>query len=105
MRYCLNFVFAPGLSSFGFSTFTAERGIKERGIRKFLGANITGITTLLSKVFLQLVAIACLIAFQAAGWIMHDSFEKKEYRITISGWLFLIAGISSVLIALLTMSF
>jgi putative ABC transport system permease protein len=90
---------------FGLATYTAERRIKEIGIRKVLGASVAGITTLLSKDFLQLVAIACLIAFPAAWWIMHNWLQNYEYRIEISWWIFLAAGISAILVAIITISF
>ncbi len=90
---------------FGLATYTAERRIKEIGIRKVLGASVSAITTLLSKDFLQLVAIACLVAFPVAWWIMHNWLQHYEYRITISWWIFLAAAFTAVLIALLTISF
>ncbi|MGH2563088.1 MAG: ABC transporter permease, partial [Ginsengibacter sp.] len=93
------------LGLFGLATYTAESRIKEIGIRKVLGASVAGITTLLSRDFLQLVAIACLIAFPVAWWIMHSWLQNYEYRIGISWWIFFIAGLASVLIALLTVSF
>ena len=93
------------LGLFGLATYTAERRIKEIGIRKVLGASVAGITNLLSKDFLQLVAIACLIAFPIAWWIMHDWLQNYEYRIEISWWIFLAAGISAIFIALITVSF
>lgn len=93
------------LGLFGLATFTAERRTKEIGIRKVLGASVAGITTLLSKEFLQLVAIACLIAFPVAWWIMHNWLQGYEYRITIGWWVFLAAGISAILIAVITISF
>jgi ABC-type antimicrobial peptide transport system permease subunit len=78
---------------------------KEIGIRKVLGASTAGITTLLSKDFLQLVIIACLIAFPLSWWIMHNWLQNYEYRIKINWWIFLAAGISAILIALFTISF
>jgi putative ABC transport system permease protein len=93
------------LGLFGLAAYTAERRIKEIGIRKILGASVAGITTLLSKDFLQLVAIACLIAFPVAWWIMHNWLRNYEYRIEISWRIFLAAGISAILIALITISF
>ena len=93
------------LGLFGLATYTAERRIKEIGIRKVLGASVTGITTLLSKDFLQLVAIACAVAFPVAWWIMHNWLQNYEYRIDISWWIFLAAGVSAILIALITISF
>jgi ABC-type antimicrobial peptide transport system permease subunit len=93
------------LGLFGLATYTAERRIKEIGIRKVLGASVAGITTLLSKDFLQLVAIACVIAFPIAWLIMHNWLQHYEYRIDISWWIFLAAGVSVILIALITISF
>jgi ABC-type antimicrobial peptide transport system permease subunit len=93
------------LGLFGLATYTAERRIKEIGIRKVLGASVVGITTLLSKDFLQLVAISCIVAFPVAWWIMHNWLQHYEYRIEISWWIFLAAGISAILIALITISF
>ena len=93
------------LGLFGLATFTAERRIKEIGIRKVLGASVSGITSLLSKEFLQLVAIACLIAFPVARWIMHDWLLNYEYRIEIGWWIFFAAGAAAILIALITISF
>jgi ABC-type antimicrobial peptide transport system permease subunit len=93
------------LGLFGLATYTAERRIKEIGIRKVLGASVAGIATLLSKDFLQLVAIACVIAFPVAWWIMHSWLQNYEYRIGISWWIFFAAGISAILIAVVTISF
>jgi len=93
------------LGLFGLATYTAERRIKEIGVRKVLGAGVTGITTLLSKDFLQLVVVACLVAFPFAWWIMHNWLQHYEYRIEISWWIFFAAGVSAILIALVTISF
>ncbi len=93
------------LGLFGLAAFTAEQRTKEIGIRKVLGASVSGLASLLSKDFLQLVCISCLIAFPLAWWIMHDWLQNYEYRITISWWIFLIAGFVAISIALLTISF
>ena len=93
------------LGLFGLATYTAQRRIKEIGIRKVLGASAAGITGLLSKDFLQLVVIACVIAFPVAWWIMYNWLQHYEYRIAISWWIFLAAGVSAILIALITISF
>ncbi len=93
------------LGLFGLAAFTAERRTKEIGIRKVLGASVAGITTLLSKDFLQLVAISCLVAFPVAWWVMHSWLQNYKYRIGINWWIFLAAGISAILIALITISF
>jgi len=93
------------LGLFGLAAFTAERRIKEIGVRKVLGASITNITTLLSKDFLLLVFASCFVAFPLAWWMMHSWLQNYKYRIEISWWIFLIAGIAAVLIALITVSF
>ncbi|HVY76212.1 MAG TPA: ABC transporter permease [Puia sp.] len=93
------------LGLFGLATYTAESRIKEIGIRKVLGASVSGITTMLSKDFIQLVVIACVIAFPVAWSITHNWLQHYEYRIEISWWIFLAAGISAILIALITISF
>jgi predicted permease len=93
------------LGLFGLAAYTAERRTKEIGVRKVLGASVTGITILLSKDFIKLVSISCLVAFPVAWWIMHDWLHNYQYRITISWWIFLAAGILAILIALITISF
>jgi ABC-type antimicrobial peptide transport system permease subunit len=98
-------IFISCLGVFGLASFMAEQRKKEIGLRKVLGASVTGITTLLSKDFLLLVAISCLIAFPVAAWIMHDWLQSYEYRVNLSWWIFVIAGISALLITLLTVSF
>ena len=98
-----NHHFMPGFIRL--AAYTAERRIKEIGIRKVLGASVSGITALLSKDFLQLVAIACFIAFPVAWWIMHNWLQSYQYRITISWWIFFIAGVAAIMIALITISF
>jgi ABC-type antimicrobial peptide transport system permease subunit len=93
------------LGLFGLAAYTAERRTKEIGVRKVLGASVTSITTLLSKDFLQLVFISCIVAFPVAWWIMNNWLQNYKYRVQISWWIFLAAGISAILIALITISF
>jgi len=93
------------LGLFGLSAYTAERRTKEIGIRKVLGASITGITGLLSKEFMLLVLISSIIAFPLAWWKMHSFLQGYAYRITISWWVFLAAGAAAMFIALFTISF
>ncbi len=93
------------LGLFGLAAYTAGQRTKEIGIRKVLGASATGLASLLSKDFLQLVCISCVVAFPVAWWAMHSWLENYEYRIMISWWVFLIAGTIAVLIALFTVSF
>ena len=93
------------LGLFGLAAYTAERRIKEIGIRKVLGASVSGITALLSKDFIKLVWVSCMVAFPVAYWAMHKWLQNYQYRIEISWLIFLIAGLLAILIALLTVSF
>jgi predicted permease len=93
------------LGLFGLASYTAERRTKEIGIRKVLGASVPGIAGLLSKDFLQLVLLSCLIAFPVAWWVMHNWLQDYQYRVNINWWVFVAAGILSILIALATVSF
>jgi ABC-type antimicrobial peptide transport system permease subunit len=98
-------VFISCLGLFGLAAYTAERRTKEIGIRKVLGASVHGLAGLLSKEFVQLVAISCLIAFPAAWWAMHSWLQNYEYRTAIHWWVFVVAGITALAIALMTVSF
>ena len=93
------------LGLFGLAAFTAERRTKEIGVRKVLGASVAGIATLISKDFLKLVVFSCLVAFPAAWWMMQKWLTNYEYRITISWWIFLIAGAAAIAIAIATVSY
>lgn len=93
------------LGLFGLAAYTAERRTKEIGIRKVLGADVAGLAQLLSKDFLQLVLLSCLIAFPVAWWVMFNWLKNYQYHITISWWVFLIAGFAAIVIAVATVSF
>jgi putative ABC transport system permease protein len=93
------------LGLFGLAAYTAERRTKEIGIRKVLGASVPGLAGLLSKEFLQLVGLSCLIAFPLAWWKMSLWLNDYQYHIGISWWVFLAAGLVALIIALLTVSF
>jgi len=98
-------IFVACLGLFGLATYTAEQRTKEIGIRKVLGASVTQVTQMLSKEFLKLVLIASLIAFPAAWWAMNKWLQSFAYRINISWWVFLVAALAALLIALFTVSF
>jgi putative ABC transport system permease protein len=98
-------IFISCLGLFGLAAYTAERRIKEIGIRKVLGASVSELAGLLSKDFLQLVGISCVIAFPVAFWALHKWLESYQYRVDINWWVFAIAGILAMLIALATVSF
>lgn len=98
-------IFISCLGLFGLAAYTAERRIKEIGIRKVLGASVTGLVGLLSKDFLKLVCIACIIAFPAAYLATHHWLQSYQYRIDINWIVFAAAGMAAMLIALTTVSF
>jgi len=98
-------VFISCLGLFGLAAYTAGRRIKEIGIRKVLGASVSGLVSLLSVDFLQLVALSCLIAFPIAWWAMSKWLQDYQYRIEIHWWVFAISGVLAIIIALVTVSF
>jgi len=93
------------LGLFGLAAYTAEQRTKELGIRKVLGASIHGLASLLSREFLQLVGLSCLIAFPLAWWAMNSWLASYSYRTPLHWWVFAAAGAGALLIALLTVSF
>jgi putative ABC transport system permease protein len=93
------------LGLFGLATFSAEQRTKEIGVRKVLGASVTGIVALLSKDFLKLVAVSILIASPVAWWVMNKWLLDFAYRKNISWTVFVITTIVALLIALVTISF
>jgi putative ABC transport system permease protein len=93
------------LGLFGLASFSAEQRKKEIGVRKVLGASVSGIVQLLSKDFLKLVGIAILIATPIAWWSMNKWLQNFAYKVDISWWMFAIAGCIAILIALVTVSF
>jgi len=93
------------LGLFGLAAYTAEQRKKEIGVRKVLGSSVAGIVQLLSKDFMRLVIFALVIAGPIAWWAMKNWLEGFAYRIEIDWWVFVIAGIAAIVIALLTVSF
>jgi putative ABC transport system permease protein len=97
-------IFISCLGLFGLAMFMAERRTKEIGIRKVLGASVANLWMLLSKEFVWLILIACLIASPLSFWLMKGWLQKYDYRIDISWWVFAIAALLAVVIALVTVS-
>jgi putative ABC transport system permease protein len=97
-------IFISCLGLFGLASYSAERRIREIGIRKVMGASIRSIVLLLSRHFIRLVLIANLIAWPLAFWAIHRWLEDYAYRIPISWWVFAAAGVAALLIALVTVS-
>jgi putative ABC transport system permease protein len=93
------------LGLFGLAAYTAEQRTKELGIRKVLGASVPSLASLLSREFLVLVSVSCLIAFPLSWWLMNSWLSDYDYHTPIRWWIFAAAGIGALLIALLTVSF
>lgn len=92
------------LGLFGLVTFTARQLTREIGIRKVLGASVLNIVRLVSKDFLKLVVLAGLIAVPLSWYAMHRWLADFAYRISLSWWIFLMSGVISAALALLTLS-
>jgi len=93
------------LGLFGLATFAAEQRIKEIGVRKVLGASVPDIVVLLSKDFAGLVVIAIILAIPISWYFLNKWLQDFAYRINISWWIFVLAGFSALLIAVLAVSF
>jgi putative ABC transport system permease protein len=97
-------IFIACLGLFGLSAFAISQRIKEIGIRKILGANVSTIVALLSKDFLKLVILSAIIAFPIAWFAMNKWLQDFAYRIDMPWWIFIVAGLIAAIIALLTIS-
>ena len=93
------------LGLFGLTAFSAEQRSKEIGIRKVLGASVSGIVQLLSRDFIKLVSISFVIASPIAWWAMNKWLQAFVYKVNIAWWMFALAGLAAILIALVTVSF
>lgn len=98
-------IFISCLGLFGLSAFVAERRRKEIGIRKVLGASVSGIWFFLSRDFLKPVLMAFILAVPLAGMAMQKLLDRFDYRIELSWWIFAVAGVVAVVVALFTVSF
>ncbi|HWB94996.1 MAG TPA: FtsX-like permease family protein, partial [Puia sp.] len=103
--FSLMAIFISCLGLFGLSAYTTQRRVKEIGVRKVLGASVTGIVRLLAVEFLAPVAVATLIAFPLAGWVMDKWLHSFAYRIGLQWWFFAVAGVFALIIALCTVSY
>lgn len=98
-------IFVACLGLFGLVTYTVEQKTKEIGIRKVLGASVSQVSVMVSKEFIKLVLVACVIAFPLAWYAMHQWLQEFAYRINISWTIFVIAALLALSIALLTVGF
>ncbi len=98
-------IFIACLGLFGLATFTAEQRNKEISVRKVLGASVPDLIVLVSKEFMVLVIIAIAIATPVAWWAMTAWLKDFVYRINMNWWVFAVAGMAAMVIALITVSF
>jgi putative ABC transport system permease protein len=98
-------IFIACMGLFGLATYAAEQRIKEIGVRKVLGASVFNLTALLSRDFLKLVLIANGIAFPLAWWATNQWLAEFAYHISVEWWVFVVAGILALAIALTTVSY
>lgn len=98
-------IFLACLGLFGLASLAAINRTKEIGIRKVMGASLADVVKLLSKDFLMLVLIALVIASPVAWYFMNNWLQDFAYRISVGGWVFIIAGSSAILIAFITIGF
>ena len=98
-------IFISCLGLFGLAAYIAEQRTKEIGIRKALGASVSQVWLLLSKNFIVLVIISCVIASPLAFYFLHNWLQKYEYRITIGWSVFILAAILAIVITIVTISF
>jgi putative ABC transport system permease protein len=107
-QLCLAFtvlaIFIACLGLFGLAAFTAQQRVKEIGIRKVLGATVSSITIMLSKDFVKLVLIAICIATPIAWYAMNRWLEGFAYRVNIEVWVFGVAALVAMIIAIVTVS-
>jgi putative ABC transport system permease protein len=95
-------IFISCMGLFGLAAFTANQRTREIGIRKVLGAGVPQLVSLLSREFILLVGLSTVIAAPVAGWAMHRWLQDFAYRTSIPWWIYVVAGVAAVVIALLT---
>ena len=98
-------IFISCLGLFGLASYIAERRTKEIGIRKVMGASVLTLWRMLSKNFVVLVVISCLVATPVAYYFMENWLQKYDYRTEISLWIFLAVATGVLVITLLTVSY
>jgi len=98
-------IFIACLGLFGLISFSTEQRTKEIGIRKVLGASVFSVVSLVSKGFIRLLALANLIAWPLAYYLMHNWLQNFAYRTGISVTIFVLSGACTLIVALFTMSF
>ena len=98
-------IFIASMGLFGLSSFITEQRTKEIGVRKVMGSTVTNILLLLNKQFTQWILIANIIAWPVAWYFMNDWLQNFAYRIDLSLQAFILAGLGSIILALITVSY
>ncbi len=98
-------IFIACIGLLGLAAYTTQQRTHEIGIRKVLGASTGNIVGMLSKDFLKLIIVAVIIAFPVAWFLMNKWLQDFTYRVNIAWWMFIIAGVAAILVALFTISF
>jgi putative ABC transport system permease protein len=98
-------IFISCMGLFGLAAFTANQRTREISIRKVLGAGVPHLVSLLSREFILLVGLSTVIAAPLAAWGIHRWLESFAYRSSMPWWIFILAGVAAMVIALLTVSF
>lgn len=105
LNFAIIAIFISCLGLLGLASYSTMLRTREIGVRKVMGASVTSIVNLLSKDFMKLVLISFLVAAPLAGYIMYQWLKDFAFRIDISWWIFLIAGLIAFAIAIFTVSF
>lgn len=98
-------IFISCIGLFGLITFVAAQRKREIGIRKVLGASVSGISLMLGKEFVLLVILAMLIAFPVAYYLLQQWLRNFAYRVTVGWWVYALAGLAAILISMLTIGY
>lgn len=98
-------IFISALGLFGLASYLAEQRTKEISVRKVLGASVASLWGMLSKDFVGLVLVSCLIAIPMAYYGMQQWLQQYDYRIELRWWIFTVAGLGALLITLATVSY
>ncbi len=98
-------IFISCMGLLGLATYSAQVKTREIGIRKVLGASVSSIIRLLAREFMVLIFISLLIAVPVAWYAMSRWLQDFAYKVHITGWVFVLAGLGAIAIALITISF
>jgi putative ABC transport system permease protein len=93
------------LGLFGLAAYAAEQRTKEIGVRKVLGASVSGIVAMITKDFIKLVFISIIIAAPVSWWTMQKWLQSFAYRQNIQWWVVVAAGVTAIAIAFITISY